>query len=117
MVGQLSRSNERVAEKERATAQIQSVIDLIAQQKREPDLWERVNLSHAINSVFRGAYNLATATAEHAMTPIHERSPFANLHTDELIVKCDLTLLQRALKLAEQDEVREFPSFGPIVLK
>lgn len=117
MDGQQSRADERRHEKGRATQLIQKVIDSIGEQRREPDLWERVNLSHAINSVFRGAYNLAAATAEHAMTPVHDRSPFDNLQTDELMKKCDLTLLQKALLVAEQDSLREFPSFGPIVLR
>jgi hypothetical protein len=88
----------------------------IEQEHREPDQWERVHFVHGLASLFSGAYSLAACEADLALTPPGERSPTVKLPADPLFDRCDIARLRRVLAAAQAESVREFPSFGPIVI-
>jgi hypothetical protein len=104
---------ERAEEKRRATARIAVAISAIEAGGRQPDLWERVFLAQAIAALFAGAYRLAEVDAALSLTPKEERSPFPNLLTDPIFDRCDIAVLRTALRQAESEDVRRFPTFGP----
>ena len=107
----------RKAEKDHAAAEIAAVIAFIEAECRQPDHWEKMCLVQAISQIFMGAYRLASANAELAMTPIEQRSPLSGVPEEPLLERCDLALLRRALVEAEDEPVRRFPSFGPIAFR
>lgn len=107
----------REKEKAQAIADIAAVLDTIAHASRAPDLWERVHLAHALSSVFSGCYNLARTDARLAMTPVNERSLDPGLPTDPTFDKIDMPMLSKALHIAVAEPVRQFPCFGPVVLR
>jgi hypothetical protein len=107
----------REAEKSTAVAEICFVLDHLVEQRRNPDHWERVCLARAVGALFSGCYSLATVEARITMIPPNQRSPFANLPTDEFFDWCDLPLLRRALNEAIAEPVRQFPHLGPIEIR
>jgi hypothetical protein len=106
----------REAEKATAVAEVASVLHWLAEERRNPDPWERVCLVRAFAAVFSDCYGLATAEARFAMTPANQRSPSANLPTEPFFDRCDLQLLMQVLKEATAAPVRQFPHLGPIVI-
>jgi hypothetical protein len=107
---------EREAEKKDAIAALHEALASIEQQHREPDQWERVHFVHGLASLFSGAYSLAACEADLAQTPPADRSPTVKLPADLLFDRCNIALLRRVLAAAEAEPVREFPSFGPVVI-
>jgi hypothetical protein len=107
----------RQAEKSVAVAEISLALDQLAEQRRNPDQWERVCLVHAFAAVFSGCYRLAAVEARLAMTPPSERSPYANLPADPFFDRCDLPLLKQVLREAAAEPVCEFPHLGPVQIR
>ncbi len=107
---------EREAEKQDAIAALEEALVSIEQEHREPDQWERVHFVRGLASLFSGAYSLAACEAYLALTAPGERSPTVKLPADPLFDRCNIALLRRVLAAAEAEPVREFPSFGPIVI-
>jgi hypothetical protein len=106
---------EREAEKEDAVTAVEEALAIIEEQQREPDQWERVFMVEAIGAIFRGAYGAARTEIAVGMTPPSGRSPVPMLPKDPLFDRCNIALLNHALREAEAEPVRRFPHFGPIV--
>jgi hypothetical protein len=106
----------REGDKANAVADIGLALHVIDQQRRNPDTWERVYLVHALSSTFAGCYGLASTEAQLAMTPPDQRGAMPASSTDPIFDRCDLPLLMKALRAAQEEPVREFPHLGPIVL-
>ncbi len=56
---------------------IESILDAISQEDREPDDWETSDLAAAIGLLASSWYNAALAVSERALTPVEERSPLS----------------------------------------
>jgi hypothetical protein len=112
-MGQYER--KRATEKAFAVEALSEVLCSIEQQEREPDQWERRSLCHGINAVFRGLYSLAVAEAESAVVPRHQRCE-ASLQSADVFKRFDLSVLRKALAVAESEPMRLSRQFGPIVI-
>lgn len=115
MVGMEDHLRDREQEKACAVEAIEGAFSAIEGSRGEPDQWERAFLVQAISWLFRGGYRLAMIDAEIAMTPPEQRSPASNLQSDAFLDRCNMSLLQEALREAVVEPVRTFPAFGPIV--
>jgi hypothetical protein len=104
------------AEKAEAVRAINDALRILQRENREPDAWERQSLGTAVNATFRGAYRLAAAEADLAMTPPSMRSPEWRPSSNEVYKVCSLKNLRAALAEAEADPLRSYPHFGPVVL-
>src|SRR5215831_810520 len=102
--------NERRAEKEHAEAAILRTIEAIEREGRQPDDWEKINLIHALDDLFRGLYRLARTDAELARTPKSHRSPVP-IRIDTEMDQVDLTRIRAVLDDAKLESVRP-PFFG-----
>jgi hypothetical protein len=108
--------NNRTIERDTACAEIGLALNRLSDERRNPDLWERVCLVRALGEVFSGCYGLAITDARLALIPPKERSPTAKLPIDPFIERCDLPLLMKAWRAAMVEPVRQFPHLGPIVV-
>jgi hypothetical protein len=104
----------RAAERAAAIAEITFVLDQFKKDRRNPDLWERYCLVRALSAAFSGCYRLASVEARFALTPPDLRGRDANLPTDPLFDRCDLSLLGDVLREVDAAPLREFAHLGPI---
>ena len=106
-------TEQRQAEKERATKAIQSALTKLSEQRRVLDRWEQVNLVEAVSSCYSGCYRLAVVACEIALTAPDRRSPLSDFPKE--YDGWDLSQLNACLKVLIDAPVRQFPHFGPIV--
>ena len=111
----VSELEERKRDKRIASAWLREGIATIGAEGRQPDMWERVCLAHGISALLRGQYSMSAMDAELALTPPARRSPQWRPPSDPFFARCDLAVLSNALAEVEQEPVRPFPHFGPIV--
>jgi hypothetical protein len=90
--------SDRAEDKERATSAIAAAIAAIDGEGRKPDPWEREHLYRAIADVFHGAYRLAAADAEKALTPTGARG---RLTLDPVLDDFDLAAFRALLHKTE----------------
>lgn len=108
---------EREEARNVALADIAAALQVMEHERRNPDAWERVCLVQALIAIFSGCYELATSEARLALISPDQRSPTTNLPNDPIFSRCDLPLLMQAWLAAKSEPVKQFPHFGPIVLK
>lgn len=107
---------ERRADKAEAIQAINDALCVLQRENREPDAWECQRLGTAVNATFRGAYRLAAAKADRALTPPEMRSSNRRTSSEEVFKLCSLKHLRAALVEAEADPLRYSSHFGPVVL-
>ena len=97
-------------EKAHAAEDIEAALDIIASEQREPNRWERLHLTQAINDTVDGRYPVANVVAQKAMTARAERSdegvaPMADL------AEFSLDHLRDLLLRAKAAETLRYPRF------
>lgn len=107
---------ERTAERDSAAADFWAAQNMLAQERRQPDAWERVCLVRALSAMSSGCYTLASVEARLAMTPPDQRSPSTKLPIDPIFARADVTLLERVCRAISAEPVLRYPHFGPIEL-
>jgi hypothetical protein len=65
-------------------------LDIVAQDEREPDVWERRALNGALNALSRGWLALAYVEIRNAITPPDNRSPHYSISAEGCLEVADL---------------------------
>ena len=92
--------------KSRAVTAIRDAIKAIDREQREPDPWEKYQLTLALGSALQGHWGYATARAEQALTPPAERVRFEGYPEFEHL---DLAALRTLLAKVEVTLIRDNP--------
>jgi len=103
---------DRQAERQLADAAIETALECLRADGREPDHWESSELAYAIGANFRGAYRLAVVAAEKSMTPSDERDPSSAQGRD---AEFSFGQLEQAFATVRAEPLRSVPHFGPII--
>jgi hypothetical protein len=115
-MGENEHAHALQSEKDDAVADINLVLDMLADASRNPDPWERSYLVHAISALFAGFYRHAAVDARSALRPHSERKGSGVL-IDPALELCDPALLRKALEAARTEPLQLYPHFGPIELR
>ena len=67
-------------------------LDIVAQEEREPDAWERRALNGALNALCRGSLALAFVEIRNAITPLDNRSPHYPTSVEGYLEVADLDM-------------------------
>ncbi len=85
-------------DKLRAITAIRDAIKAIDRERREPDPWEKYQLTLALGSALQGHWGYATARAEQALTPPAER---VLIEGEPEVERLDLAALRTLLAKVE----------------